>query len=117
MYHEFILGLLLFLIYINGLAEITTKTFSVCFVDDTNLFVVGKNLYELSEIMNSELINVSKWLKVNKLSLNTGKTHYIKPWHNLLIKIDNLGIDQTTHTQFLEVIILTTSNSMLNRGQ
>ncbi len=51
--------------------------FSVLFTDDTNLFIADKNLHELAEIMNSELINVSKWLKVDELSLNIGKRYYI----------------------------------------
>ncbi len=100
-----ILGPLLYFIYINDLAQITTKAFSVLFVDDTNLFVAGKNLLELYDIMNSELINVLKWLKVNKLSLNIHNTHIVllnknKPRHNVSIKIDSHEIDKTTHTKF-----------------
>ncbi len=85
---------------------------------DTNIFVVGKNLHELAEIMNSELINISKCLKVRNLKLNIGKTHYIvfsninKTRHNVSIKIDNQEIDQTTCTQFLGEII--DSNFNLN---
>ncbi len=49
-----------FVIFINDLAEIKTSIFSVHFADDTNLFVAGKNLHELPEIMNIEMSNVSQ---------------------------------------------------------
>ncbi len=93
--------------------------FSDLFADDTNLFMAGKNIHQLAEIMNSELINLSKWLKVNKFSLNMGITLYIffsnkyKSIYKVLIKIDNQEIDQTTDTQFLGVII--NSNFNWNR--
>ncbi len=37
-----ILGLLLFVIYINHFTEITQKIFSLLFAEDPNLFVAGK---------------------------------------------------------------------------
>ncbi len=49
--------------------------------DDTNLFITGKNLHQITEIMNTELIKVSLWaglsLQVNRLSLNDEKTTII----------------------------------------
>ncbi len=85
-----ILGPLLFLLYINDLALTCDKRMAVLFADDTNLFITGKNLYQITEIMNTELIKVSLWLQVNSLSLNVEKTNYIifsgkhrlKKYHN-----------------------------------
>ncbi len=53
-----ILGQLLFLLYINDLALTFDKLRAVLFADDTNLFITGKNLHQITEIMNTELIKV-----------------------------------------------------------
>ena len=68
-----ILGPLLFLIYINDLKSVCVNTFPILFADDTNIFMSGKDTRELEIKMNDELIAISKWLKVNKLSLNVKK--------------------------------------------
>ena len=47
------------------------------FADDSNMFISGKNLTELINIVNTEMINIVEWLRVNKLSLNLKKTHFI----------------------------------------
>ena len=65
-----ILGPLLFLIYINDLANVCTSSFPILFADDTNLFNHGKDMFSLQASLNQELANISQWLKVNKLSLN-----------------------------------------------
>ena len=70
-----ILGPLLFLIYINDLANVCTSSFPILFADDTNLFNHGKDMFSLQVALNQELANISKWLKVNKLSLNIKKDH------------------------------------------
>ena len=72
-----ILGPLLFLLYINDLAHVSTKLFSLLFADDSNMFLTGKNPNELIQTMNTEIVNVVDWLRVNKLSLNLKKTHFI----------------------------------------
>ena len=65
-----ILGPLLFLIYINDLASICNQIFPVMYADDSNLFAEGSDMTELQIIMNRELVKVSRWLKLNKLSLS-----------------------------------------------
>ena len=72
-----ILGPLLFLLYINDLSLSSSKIFTLLFADDSNLFLSGKNPNELVKTMNNEIIKIIDWLKVNKLSLNIDKTHYI----------------------------------------
>ena len=47
------------------------------FADDANLFFKHQNLTTLYNIVNTELIKISKWFKLNKLSLNIKKTNYI----------------------------------------
>ena len=72
-----ILGPLLFFIYINDLCLVCKYTSAILFADDTNLFSSGKDLKTLERTTNNELSNISLWLKVNKLSLNIKKTHYM----------------------------------------
>ena len=42
---------------------------------DTNAFFTGKNMKEVSQVLNKELQTLSIWFKVNKLSLNVEKTN------------------------------------------
>jgi hypothetical protein len=45
------------------------------FADDSNLFVSGKNLQDLSNSLNQELPLLIEWLHANRLSINVDKTH------------------------------------------
>ena len=72
-----ILGPLLFLIYINDLHAVCKNTFPILIADDTNLFTTGTDFDVMQNTLNDELNEISTWLKVNKLSLNVKKTHYM----------------------------------------
>ena len=65
-----ILGPLLFLIYINDLCTVCKNTIPVLFAGDTNLFSSGVDATGLQDGVNHDLTVITKWLKVNKLSLN-----------------------------------------------
>ena len=107
-----ILGPLLFLIYINDLANVSNKLFSLLFADDSNMFIHGKNINDLMNTINNEMNNIVEWLRINKLSLNLKKTHFVlfhpkrtKPVIENDLIIDGVRIDQVKHTRFLGVII------------
>ena len=104
-----ILGPLLFLIYINDLNLMSNKLKSIMFADDTNLFISGKSLSEVSKQMNEEMIILSDWFRANLLSLNIKKTSFIIFSHkkNLAadIFIDNNALTRQYETKFLGVII------------
>ena len=107
-----ILGPLLFLLYINDLADVSTKLFSLLFADDSNMFITGKDANELIESMNDEIINVVDWLRVNKLSLNLKKTHFIifqkqKARINVYTEliVDGVKIEMKNSTKFLGVML------------
>ena len=72
-----ILGPLLFLIYINDLENVSQKVIPVMYADDTNLFMSGTNVSDMSLIVNDELTKIMKWMKINKLSVNIEKTNYM----------------------------------------
>ena len=106
-----ILGPLLFLIYINDLVSVCKSTMPIMFADDTSLFASGTDIHVIEDTINKELSNISTWLKVNRLSLNVKKTHFMMFTNKrysiakIEIKIDNEPIEETTKTKFLGVII------------
>ena len=107
-----ILGPLLFLLYINDLANVSSKLFSLFFADDSNMFLSGKDPDQLIKSMREETIKIVDWLRLNKLSLNLKKTHFIlfhKKRSNVSLSedlvIDGAKIDRVEKTKFLGVII------------
>ena len=71
------LGPLLFLIYINDFRLCLDQSISGHFADDTFIMYSSKKLKTIETVVNTELKQVSKWLKLNKLSLNADKTQLI----------------------------------------
>ena len=106
-----ILGPLLFLLYVNDLVYVSKLVFLLLFADDTNLFVQGKSLNQLINIMNEELKNIVEWLNINRLSLNINKTNFMvfslkkKQISSLKLTINNQNIQKVNATKFLGVII------------
>ena len=106
-----ILGPLLFLIYVNDLSDVSKSLFDVMFADDTNLFLIDKNLTDIEYKMNTELLKINEWIQVNKLSLNIGKTNYMLFKGNRKvatlpnIKMNNIDISCIQKSKFLGVII------------
>ena len=106
-----ILGPLLFLLYVNDMAYVSNLLFSILFADDTNVFISGKNIENLTQIMNNELEQLAKWLQVNKLSLNVDKTHYMiftlkkSVDANTNIIINDAIIKRVYKTKFLGLIL------------
>ena len=70
----FILGTVLFFIYINDMPLSSHRAHFILFADDTSLFFKSKDLSSLTIKLNSELTTISHWISANKLSLNIGKT-------------------------------------------
>lgn len=106
-----ILGPILFLIYINDIVRSTNILNFLLFADDTNIFIKGRDINELQNILNQELEHVANWIKSNKLTLNISKTNYMishptmTDTPNLNIKFDNLVINQVNETKFLGITI------------
>ena len=108
-----ILGPLLFLLYINDIADVSDKLFMILFADDTNAFISGRNVNEMISIMNIELAKLTQWLTANKLSLNVSKTYFLlfrsngmlKPVYNQNLAINDIQINQERKTKFLGAIV------------
>lgn len=107
-----ILGPLLFIIYINDIVNVSNLINLIMFADDTNIFFTDNTLNGLESKTNQELDKISKWFKLNKLSLNVKKTNFIL-FHTKskviryvpTITIDNIPIVQVKETKFLGVVI------------
>jgi hypothetical protein len=107
-----ILGPILFLLYINDLGSISNLLSPIMFADDSNLFMSGKNLPNLSTLLNNEIPILVEWLRANRLSLNIGKTHAMifgktkkQAYPEPNIYIDGTRLDIVTSTKFLGVIL------------
>ena len=104
-----ILGPLLFLLHINDLANVSSHGFSILFVDDTNMFISGRNLDVLCNQLNEDLREIQEWLNCNKLSLNVLKTHYMiftprnKKIEDIDIQLYGVNIQRVFVTKFLGV--------------
>ena len=72
-----ILGPLLFLLYVNDIANVSKLLFPILFADDNNVFLSGKNIDQMTNIMNDELDSIFIWLNYNKPSLNVKKTQFM----------------------------------------
>ena len=74
-----ILGLLLFLLYINDLPNVSNILDPIMFADDTNLFYSHHNINELFTTVNKELQKLGDWFTSNKLSLKIKKLNILFP--------------------------------------
>ena len=105
------LGPLLFLLYINDLANVSSTLFFILFADDTNVFCSHKSWQTLVKTVNAELTCVADWFSANRLTLNLDKTNFIlfkshrkvTPRDNLSLLINDVPITQVESTKFLGV--------------
>ena len=108
-----ILGPLLFILYINDIANSSKLLKFILFADDTNIFYSCNNLENFNSILNTELEIVSQWLIANKLSINLKKTKYVIfrsrqktiDHLNFSVKINSKPIECKQSIKFLGVII------------
>ena len=113
-----VLGLLLFLIYVNHIYRYSQIFDFYLFADDTNLLYSNKDLKDLETVVNEELIKVGVWLDANKLSLNTSKSNFVifhpyqhKPDCTIQLEIYNndlkesLPLEQKTFVKYLGILI------------
>ena len=98
-------GPLLFLIYINDLANVCKYAMPILFADDSNLILNGNSLKDIEQKINSELAEIAERPKVNKLTLNVDKTVCMvfsnrHKENEVSIKLDGRLINRVTKTKF-----------------
>ena len=69
-----VLGLLLFLIYINDLNEAISHSIIHHFADDTNILFSHE---KINKYINHDLSQIVQWLRANRISLNASKREII----------------------------------------
>ena len=72
-----VLGLLLFLIYINDLNGIFNFSNIHHFADDTNILYTSNSLKDINRKINHDLKSIAELLKGNKISLSSCKTELV----------------------------------------
>ena len=104
------MGPLLFLIYINDLANISKILKFYLFTDDTNIYYESNSLNDIERTVNKEFDKLYLWLNVNRLSLNIDKTNFIifhpynKPLkQHVTIKINKKAINEKEYIKYLGV--------------
>ena len=86
--------------------------YNVLYADDTCLYLSGRDLCALINLMNTESKLKLHWLKANRLTLNTGKTFFML-FHrgkriclgNIGLYIDDIEIKESPTMKYLGVII------------
>ena len=107
------LGPLLFLIYINDFRLCLSKTSSGHFADDTFIIYNSKKPKTIETVINTELKEVVKWLRLNKLSLNAAKTELIffhsksRPldYDPISIKFNGIKLSPVDYVKYLGMYI------------
>ena len=108
----FVLGQVLFLIYMNNLY----KTIQYCkvhhFANDTNLFHTSKSVKNLNRLVNRDMKHLDNWLNANKISLNVEKSEPVifkSPRkllpHEIKIKLIGKRLYPSNSVKYLDVSI------------
>ena len=111
-----ILGPLLFIIYMNDIAEASDLFDFILYADDTSLtttvkLILRKDRGNLQTCINNELHKINMWLKLNRLSLNIKKTKYMifhtinKQIPELNIQIEGIDIERVSEFNFLGITL------------
>ena len=100
---------MLFLLYINDFRLCLEKTSSGHFADDTFIIYNSKKPKTIETVINTELKQVIKWLRLNKLSLNAAKTELIffhskrRPlnYDSISIRFNGIKLTPVDHVKYL----------------
>ena len=70
-------GPLLFIINLDDFGNCLGLSNAGLYADDTHVTLTSDSMEELFESAREEMMNVSEWMRINKLSINTQKTEYM----------------------------------------
>ena len=103
-----VLGPLLFLIYVNDIANCLTHSKLISFADDTTVFLSSKCINDLYKNMNSDLVDLTNWFKANRLALNLNKSYCMlfqpNGNQNTVGNTLNIGVDPIEHKLYCKFL-------------
>ena len=109
-----ILGLLLFVAFINDLPSIISSSIEL-YADDTTITAKGESLNEVEFKLQEGANKVSRWCGENRMAINciktkvmlmsTSKRLSLLPSPNLNIKIDDVCLENVSHYTILGVTV------------
>ena len=109
-----VLGPLLFLIYVNDIANCNPHGLIRLFADDTNVFIESNQIESLYIDAKQVLKYLDKWFRSNKLTLNIEKTNFIifttpdrRKKLNIpnTLEVNNIKINRTDQAKYLGLLI------------
>ena len=97
--------------FINDIVYCSDKCKFIPFADDTNVMFQGRDILNIQDTVNTELVKLSNWIKSNEFILNHSKSHYmittphIKFIHDIDIIMDNVSLKKINEIKCLSVIV------------
>ena len=102
-------GPLLFNLFINDLVFFIQYSVLSNYVDDNNLFVIGKNKEDIKSLLLLDFEIVNNWFYENFMILNPEKSHYMCLVKNLddneVLNFNNLIIERSKEVEILGIKI------------
>ena len=109
-----ILGLLLFVLFINDLPTAINKSNVLLYADDAVVFAAHNDIKILEETLNAQLDEVNKWTLSNFLFINKRKTEFVifgtdarlsKATDTVVIKIGDYEINRVYDFKYLGIVL------------
>ena len=100
------LGTILFIIFITDLFFINNDTDFASYADDTTPYVCGQDFSEVINFLESKVTNLFKWFHESGLIANSSKSHFlISPYETKSIQIQNSCIKASSSEELLGIKI------------
>ena len=106
----FVLGPLLFNIYMCDLFLFISESNVANDADDTTLYACEKNLYDVQRKLESESLMLFEWFHDNYLKANSGKSHFVLTTDNKL-KINVKG-SAISNEKIVKLLVVTVENKL-----
>jgi hypothetical protein len=96
---------------VNDMPKILSHCKIIQFADDTTIYITGKNIVHMQEMLQQELNKMMNWFRMNKLKVNPSKTCFIlfrtKQSNNPVINltVNGVPIKRVESTKFLGIHI------------
>ena len=108
------LGPLFFIICLNDFEKCLEFSRASVYADDTTITIASNDVEKLPCEAQQELLNLSEWMRINKLSPNPAKTKYMIIGHSRTLNkldisnpltINGTDIKRVTKTKLLGVVV------------